>query len=246
MSADRADFVARLFSRSRPAGTSATMTVEQLFAALEAAPATEARYRTNLQSVLDWLSKRHSFPLTPEDREGIDYIYRTAFFVDGPALSYQLTGRPRGFGRGPGTPSYAELMSMDDGAGRQRSYLAAEEHFVFLKDLETRNLIVPIVGDFGGSKALRAVGRYAREHGVTVGAFYLSNVEQYLREDAKWDAFCANVAAMPLDASSTFIRTVRGGGGGPGMFTSSLGNMQIDTRPCLGRQAAGLPANMPR
>src|SRR4029453_11526115 len=52
MSADRADFAARLFSRPRPAGSSAAMSVEQLFAALEATPATEARYRSNLQSVL--------------------------------------------------------------------------------------------------------------------------------------------------------------------------------------------------
>jgi hypothetical protein len=144
-------------------------------------------------------------------------------------------------------------MTMDDGAGRQRSYLSSEQNFQYLKDLEARNLIVPVVGDFGGSRALRGVGRYARDNGVTVAAFYLSNVEQYLRQDGKWDAFCANVASMPLDSTSTFIRSVRGGGGGArrgqpaaarfGMFTSSLGEMQSETRACgPARAAAGRAA----
>ena len=32
--------------------------------------------------------------------------------------------------------------------------------FAFVKDLERRNALVPVVGDFAGSKALRAIGRY--------------------------------------------------------------------------------------
>ena len=41
-------------------------------------------------------------------------------------------------------------------------------------------MLVPVVGNFAGPKALRDVGQYIREHGGTVSAFYLSNVEQYL------------------------------------------------------------------
>jgi hypothetical protein len=90
------------------------------------------------------------------------------------------------------------------------------------------------------------VARYARDNGMTVDAFYLSNVEQYLRQDGKWEAFCANVAAMPLDDRSTFIRSVRGGTNrrGPagatrfGMFTSSLGEMLAETRGCIPARAA--------
>ena len=187
----------------------------------------------------------HRLPLGQGDLDGIGYVYRTAFFADGPDLNYQLTGQAGGIGQG-GTPTYAELMAMDDGAGRQRSYLANEQNFLYLKDLESRNLVVPLVGDFGGKRALRGVARYARDSGVTVGAFYLSNVEQYLRQDGKWEAFCANVAAMPLDRSSTFIRSVRGGNNRRGqtgasrfgMFTSSLGEMLAETRGCGPTRAA--------
>ena len=234
MSATRADVLARLFSRPKPEGVADTAAPEVLFAAFEGVTATEGQYRENLAAVLRWLTERHGFALSAEDRTGIDYIYRTAFFADGPALNYQLTGQ--GFGRGRGLPTYAELMATDDGSGRQRSYLANERLFGVIRDMQLANRIVPVVGDFAGPRALRAVAAYARERGATVSAFYLSNVEQYLRQDGKWEAFCANVATMPLDERSTFIRSFRGGGRGTGsgfsMFSSSLGAMRDETSAC--------------
>jgi hypothetical protein len=237
MSADRADFLSRLFSRKRPAGIGARSTPGQLFAAYDAVPASAEQYDANLAAVLNWLTRSpHRLPLDRADREGIDSIYKTAFFADGPELGYQLTGQ----GRSSIHPTYAELMSADDGAGHERSYLATEEHYRVMKTLEAANLLVPVVGDFGGSKALRSVARYAREHGAVVSAYYLSNVEQYLRQDGKMPAFCANVLAMPLDDHSTFIRSTvdrRGFGfgatsGGLGMFRPSLGGMQSEAASC--------------
>jgi hypothetical protein len=95
-----------------------------------------------------------------------------------------------------------------DWNGVARSYLATEENFKRLKRLQSRNLIVPVVGNFAGPKAIRAVGRYVREHGATISAFYVSNVEQYLFQDGLFDQFAQNVAALPVDGSSTFIRSV--------------------------------------
>jgi hypothetical protein len=234
MSSNRLEFLARLFSRPVPKGLDRDAPVEELFAALETSVPTESLYRQNLADVTAWLSKRHRLPLTEDDLAGIDYVYRTAFFADGPELNYRLTGG--GIGRG-GTPSYAQLMAMDDGAGRQRSYLATEQNFSFVKSLQSRNLIVPVVGDFGGTTALRAIGRYARSREARVTAFYLSNVEQYLRPAGTWESFCANVASMPLDDSSTFIRSFRGGRGDGQdgwfvRFTSSLGSMVAETAAC--------------
>ena len=122
--------------------------------------------------------------------------------------------------------------------GRKRdhnedSFLVDEAHYQWLRAFESRNLAVPLVGDFAGPKAIRAVGDYLRMKGATVSAFYLSNVEQYLYQDRIWGNFCRNVATLPLDASSTFIRSVRRGGGGPGGgLDSELGNMQADVKDC--------------
>jgi hypothetical protein len=71
-----------------------------------------------------------------------------------------------------------------------------------------KNLIVPLVGDFAGPKAIRAVGEYLREHDATVAAFYLSNVEQYLfQQDDDWNKFYANVKMLPLDRTGMFVRS---------------------------------------
>jgi hypothetical protein len=237
LSASRAEFLARLFSRDVPGGVGRETSVEALFDALDTLPATEAHYRRNLDAVRSQLTSVHRFPLTEEDLAGIDYVYRTAFFADGPELNYRLTGQTRSIGRQSALPTYAELMALDDGAGVQRSYLSTEERFLFLRDLQQRNLVVPVVGDFAGPRALQSVGRYARDHGVTVTAFYLSNVEQYLRQNGRWEAFCANVASMPRDESSTFIRSVRGSTRGRQngvftMFSSFLGGIADETRGC--------------
>ena len=55
---------------------------------------------------------------------------------------------------------------------------------------------------------MRSVGRYLKDHGATVTAFYTSNVEQYLFEQGDdWRHFLMNISTFPLDASSTFIRS---------------------------------------
>jgi len=100
-------------------------------------------------------------------------------------------------------------MTGTDLTGRSQSYLAAEENFKQVQDLERRNLIVPLVGDFAGDKAIVSIGRYLKERGATVDVFYVSNVERYL-----WDqgdhgkVFYSNASALPLDQNSTFIRSV--------------------------------------
>ena len=111
-------------------------------------------------------------------------------------------------------PSYGELMVMTDGEGENRSYLGTENNFRILQDMERKNLIIPVVGDFAGPKAIRAVGAYLREHDASVTAFYLSNVEQYLfQQGDDWSKFYTNVATLPVDATGMFIRSLFNGVG---------------------------------
>jgi hypothetical protein len=219
---DRTDFVSLLFSKPPPGGLGARSNAADLFAAFSDSPASGVLSTRTLKAIDDRLTKTHGFPLSAEDLRGIEYVY-SAFHA-------------RGFAVRP-VPTYADLMTATDAEGVSRSDLATESGFAFLKELESNNLVVPAVGDFGGPKAIRAVGAYLKEHGATVSAFYLSNVEQYLRQDRKWPAFCRSVAALPLDASSTFIRTSNQGGGGfaggfPGGFASSLGQMAAEVKNC--------------
>jgi hypothetical protein len=98
-------------------------------------------------------------------------------------------------------------MTATDDARKNWSFLATEENFLRLKEMQMKNLIVPVVGDFAGPKAVKAVGQYVRDHGGVINTFYMSNVEPYLFQAGNWKTFYDSVATMPLDASSVFVRT---------------------------------------
>src|SRR5688572_13011155 len=193
LSGDRADFVSRLFSRKRPESLGPTSTAEEIFKLyLNVEKGNEELYKENLKAIEDLLVKKHRFPLSSEDLAGIGNVYRT-FYSFGPAISYSSSQNSGG--RGGYHVTYADLMMQTDEAGVSRSYLANEENFKVLKDLEEKNLIVPLVGNFAGPKAIRAVGKYLKEHDATVSAFYLSNVEQYL--SGIWDDFLRTLRVCP-------------------------------------------------
>jgi hypothetical protein len=233
LSADRAEFVGRLFTKKRPDGLTAKSTAEEIMTAYwNVTTSGQSVYDENLKAIQDLLTRTHSLPLTREDVEGIANIYYN-FYWFGPLINYNSSSAQNGRVGGGNMASYYDLMVAADGSPVGKSYLSSEETFKVIKDLHQRNLFVPVVGNFGGPKALRAVGKYVREHGATVSAFYLSNVEQYLTQDGIWGNFCANVATMPLDSHSTFIRSSqqRGGAGGSGLV-NTLGPMLEETKGC--------------
>jgi hypothetical protein len=201
LSPNRADFVARLFSRKRPAGLNERSTAVELFAAFERVSGDSAFYDQNLRDLKGVLAK-HGYPLTAADLATIEKVY-DVFHRGGPNMNYGFASPAPN----PLTPSYVVMMTSTDLAGRSWSYLATEDNFRYVKEMQRKNLIVPLVGDFAGPKVIRNVGRYARDRQATVTAFYVSNVERYLA-GPQWPSFFSNVATLPVDASSVFIRFV--------------------------------------
>ena len=224
-SGDRADFLSRLFSRPRPAGLKASAPPAALFDAYNAVAANEMLFRRNLQDVEQRLVKRHQFLLTDEDHKSLEYVYR-AFFAEGPNLRYTF---PRQRFGDPWFPTYAQLMKATDLTGLNHSYMASERNYRALRDFERNNLLVPIVGDFAGDKAIRAVGQYLKTHGAIANYVYTSNVEQYLFQNDAWQRYYSNVATLPLDEHSTFLRAYfdRGFRYPPGIVTPDLHSVQL-------------------
>ncbi len=205
---DRADFLATLFSRPRPPGLDTASSVNTLMQAFEAVAPDSVMFVRNLRLLIEHLTTTHGFSLTPDDIAGIEYVHR-AFLVDGPTLTYSFGRGNAGWRMGRAMPSYGELMIEDDGAGVQRGYLANEMNFAALRALQLRNLIVPVIGDFAGEKAVRAVGTYLKRHGAIVSVVYTSNVEQYLFQSPDaWRRYYDNVATLPTNVRSTFLRAV--------------------------------------
>jgi hypothetical protein len=208
MSPTRADFVSHLFSIKSPDKVPATARANGIFLAIDGLRGDRAYYIENLAAISNNLSK-HKFSLSPDDLKKIEYIY-DVFFRAGPNIDYKFASSwPPGMAP---APTYVQAMTHTDGNGKSWSFLATEENYQFVRQMQMKNLIVPIVGDFAGPKAVRAVGGYVKQHNAIVSAFYLSNVEVYLGEPRgsreTLESFYQNVATLPVDSTSLYIRFV--------------------------------------
>jgi hypothetical protein len=200
MSPYRVEFISRLFSRQKPAGLAPNSTAEQIFKAFDAMPGDPNLYKETLQSILDRLSQ-HGFKPVGDDTQKIDYVFNV-FLRGGPRMDYTYASTAPN----NGLPSYYNLMVATDGRGKNWSYLDTEDRYRYVRDLQQKNLIIPLVADFGGTKTIKEIAKYLKEHGSTVSVFYISNVEDYL--ESTWKNYQENLAALPSDGSTLLIRFI--------------------------------------
>ena len=199
----RMEFLCLLFGKPLPADTAgwAGADIAWLLHAVNAVPPDPAA-----QAYADALVRAavtaFGIPLSAADLATIARFHQT-FMQQGPGLRMTTFGRPERMDY----PTYGELLLQTDLEGHHASYLAREADFQFVRSLEERNLVVPVVGDLAGSQAVRAIARYLAEHGERVSAFYTSNVEFYLFQDGSFGRYAANVAALPHDEKSVIIRS---------------------------------------
>jgi hypothetical protein len=141
-----------------------------------------------------------SIPLDAEDKKTLEVVHRS--FLDHQLeLRFELKQSS-----GRRYPTLRELLTQRDPEGKQSGFLASEAAFRFVQTMEKEGRIVPVVGDFAGDRAMPGIAaEIARQH-LTVSAFYVSNVEQYLFEPGVWARWSRNVAALPIDEKSLFIR----------------------------------------
>ena len=104
-----------------------------------------------------------------------------------------------------------ELVEQEDGEQRDCECPSAEHHAHVQLRGWSESIVATEVEESArvrdvAEKRPRAIGQYVRDHGSTVTAFYLSNVEQYLYQDGKQNTFFDNVATLPLTDRSVFIR----------------------------------------
>ena len=215
---DRADFLSLLFAKPRPKDLDATVPVQKLWETYFAIAMDNAMAAKTRDRVIEHLTKTHKFTLTADELLQLDSVL-TAFAQYGPAITTNGSNTSgRGGGGGNNRITFADLTGWStDNSGFPQSFLSTEESFQIVKALHDKNLIVPVTGDFGGSKALRGIGAYLTARGGRVSAFYLSNVEQYLFQDSKATLFYDNVRTLPISDDSVFIRpyALRRGGGNP-------------------------------
>jgi hypothetical protein len=204
----RVDYLAQLCGRPIPADATPwrTRPIEELVRYVDQTAATPRGVTPIRERVMARI-REFGVPLTPADLATIDRFHRR-FIQDGLGLQFNSTGRAPQWSY----PTLRDLVLETDGEGRQASFLASEEGFAFLKSLQARDLIVPVVGDLSGPTALRAIGRFVAARNERVSALYASNVEFYLDRNRTFPQFVANVRHLPWSPRGVIIRSVFGGG----------------------------------
>jgi hypothetical protein len=206
----RADFASRLFSRPLASGLASSATPSEIFAALAAVSGNDSAFAANWKAIVDRLTVVHHFALSGTDLASMRHVFE-AFREAGPDISYSYRiGAPATITEWHVT--FAQLQSLANADGANMAFLATEENYRWLRAFQMKNLVVPVVADFAGTKAIREVGAYLRERDAPVTAFYTSNVEQYLFNGFGADQrFYRNLATLPLDSTSTLIRSLPAG-----------------------------------
>jgi hypothetical protein len=172
--------------------------IEQVLAHAEALPADEATFAASHARLRAAIER--DLPLDAGDKKTLEVTHR-AFFKGQLDVRFELKAPS-----GRKYPTLRELLSAKDASGAARGFLADEESFRFLQAMEREGRIIPVVGDFAGDRALPGIAARIAEEKLTVSAFYVSNVEQYLFENKVWAKWAGNVAKLPVDDQSLFIR----------------------------------------
>lgn len=203
---NRLEYLCLLFGKPVPTDLKSwdSRSIQDIVAYLEKTPKDQKLFAAN-RTRLQLKVKGFGIKLDVMESDVISRIH-TAFFDEGLDLKFTSKGRPSRYYY----PNYRDLLLEKDLTGKQANYLVNEDDFQFLKSLEERNLVIPVVGNLAGDHALKSIAQYLNERGEKISAFYTSNVEFYLMRGyggEDFDKFAANVKTLPRDERSVIIRS---------------------------------------
>lgn len=206
----RAEFISLLLSRPMSGkALRPDQPIEDIVAHFAKMPVNSAAFTKNLALISRTIEQDFKFPLSREDKGSLEFVYRS-FSNQGFDIGFDVNGRwSRRFGH---LPSLRELILQKDPNGKTGNFLASVDDYNFVRTLHRRNLIIPVVGDFGGKKALAAIGDYLRKKRYVVSVFYASNVEIVLfgygyNGGSSFAAFVDNIRKLPTNERSILIRS---------------------------------------
>jgi hypothetical protein len=203
LSPNRLQFLSLLLSKPLTKDApSADAPISDALAYLSKGSGDDKACAANLTVIRKTIQEDFQFPLSERDAASLEYVYKS-FCHEGLEIAFRIEGSFGGY-----FPRLKDLILQPDQQGRLGNFLATGEDYEFVRGMHRKNLIIPVVGDFGGKKAIGAVGDYLRKTGFTVTAFYASNVEQYLFDDNLFAPFANNIRKLPISEKSLFIRSV--------------------------------------
>jgi hypothetical protein len=200
---DPYQYLCQLFARPCPATTPAGAVpgIDNTLRALASVAPTEEAFKENLAAFTAYIEGPLGFALSPQDKTDLHGIYR-AFYDEQVDIRFKSFRRPWALYH----PTYKTLLLARSPSHRYGNFLDTREDYVVVRDLARAQRIVPVVGDFAGPKALRAIAERLRQRQQTVSVFYTSNVEFYLLRNDALVRFVDNVGQLPVKPDSLLIR----------------------------------------
>jgi hypothetical protein len=210
LSRTRVEYLSLLFGRAPPEPLTGweSKSIDALVSQLDTAKPLSSSALTALRSRVADKVASFGVPLSAGDRQTIDRFHQQ-FITAGLSLQFHSTGRAPQYDY----PNYRDLMLEVDRAGQRRSYLASEAAFQYVKGLQDRDLVIPVVGNLAGPSALVAIGKSLGRRNERLSAFYASNVEFYLFQDDSFARFVSNLKQIPRADTAVVIRSFFGRAG---------------------------------
>ena len=221
-SRNRVEYVSLLTGRPAPdrVETWRDASIERIVAYIDETKPTAAATAGEDVERLHAAIRRYGVPVSAKELQTIDRFH-AAFIEEGLSLRFHSTGRPsRAY-----YPTYRDLLLETDRRGKKLCFLASEDDFEFVKALEARDAVIPVVGDLSGPHAVAAIGQWMAQRGLRLSAFYVSNVENYLFRDGVYARYVENLKRLPHSERSLIIRAIFGGynlpDSAPGYYSTS-------------------------
>jgi hypothetical protein len=194
LSPDRASYLTNLTART-PREWPSNPSANELVAALEGVAMDRARLDTTIARVADFLR-----PLKlVSDAEWPD-IATVQAKLAGPGLNARFLALPM-------YPTFSRLIRSLDHQNRPAHFLARDDWYQTVRNLQIGDRLIPLTGDFAGPQALPSLGDWLRDRGLKVAVCYVSDVEFFLLRSGRFAAYAANLARLPWDQDALMIRT---------------------------------------
>ena len=207
VSRNRLEFLCLLFGRPVPSDPSSwdSRPLVDLLAYIDRTAPDTARHARTRVIVTD---RVRSYGLSPRS---VDFATLKRFHDE--FVRAGLALRFTSYGRGPRSyyPTIRQLYLERDLDGREASYLAQEDDFRYVQALERRGRVIPLVGDFGGSRTFKGIGRFLEDRGDRISLFYASNVEFYVFRQQVFRRYADNLRALPWSTRALIARSYFGG-----------------------------------
>ncbi|KPK91499.1 hypothetical protein AMJ80_07310 [bacterium SM23_31] len=206
LSETRAEFFSYLFAKPLDPKESPSVNadINEIVNYFYNIPSDRDMFNQTQSTIIDILQTKYNLALNSTDIREINAVLQVFYQYN---LSITSGGGQNRRGRS-NRPTFAEILRLRDPAGKQLNAFNSREDYVYLRTMNLENKIIPVTGNFAGSKALSAVAQFLKERNLTVTAFYVSNVERYLFQDRIFNNWARNVKLLPIDENSVFIRNI--------------------------------------